>query len=38
MIPNEQRRKALMMTLISLGLLLIGIAVGMYWVSIYASK
>jgi hypothetical protein len=38
MIPQEQRRKALMMTLISFGLLLAGIAIGLYWVSVYAQK
>jgi hypothetical protein len=38
MIPQEQRRKALVMTLVSLGLLAGGIAIGLYWVSIYAPK
>lgn len=38
MIPHEQRRKALMMTLISLGLLAAGIAIGLYWVSVYTPK
>lgn len=38
MIPQEQRRKARMMTLISLGLLLAGIALGLYWMSLYTPK
>ena len=38
MIPQEQRRKALMMTLVSFGLMAIGIALGLYWVSIYMPK
>jgi hypothetical protein len=38
MIPKEQRRKAVMMTLISLGLMAVGILLGLYWVSIYAPK
>jgi hypothetical protein len=38
MIPKEQRRKAVMMTIISFGLMAIGISLGLYWVSIYAPK
>lgn len=38
MIPQEQRRKARMATLVSLGILLAGIAIGLYWVSLYAPK
>jgi hypothetical protein len=38
MIPQEQRRKARMMTLISLGLLATGIAIGLYWMSVYVPK
>lgn len=38
MIPKEQRRKAVMMTIISFGLMAIGIVLGLYWVSIYAPK
>lgn len=38
MIPKEQRRKAVLMTLISLGLVAIGISLGLYWLSLYAPK
>jgi hypothetical protein len=38
MIPKEQRRKAVLMTLISLGLMAIGISLGLYWVGMYAPK
>jgi hypothetical protein len=38
MIPKEQRRKAVMMTLISLGLVAVGVSLGLYWVSIYAPR
>jgi len=38
MIPKEQRRKAVLMTLISLGLMAIGISLGLCWVGMYAPK
>lgn len=38
MIPKEAKRRAVVMTLICFGLLLIGIALGVLWVSIYAPK
>jgi hypothetical protein len=38
MIPKRAKRQAVVMTLISLGLLAVGIALGLLWVSIYSVK
>lgn len=38
MIPKHAKRQALVMTLISLGLLAIGIVLGLLWVNIYSVK
>jgi hypothetical protein len=38
MIPKRAKRQAILMTLISFGLLFIGIVLGMLWVSAYSVK
>ncbi len=38
MIPKHARRRALIATLLSFGLLLAGIGLGALWVSIYSVK
>ncbi len=38
MIPKRAKRQAVVMTLISFGLLAIGITLGVLWVSIYSVK
>lgn len=38
MIPKRAKRQAIVMTLISFGLLAIGVALGLLWVNIYSVK
>ncbi|BCX03416.1 MAG: hypothetical protein KatS3mg053_1354 [Candidatus Roseilinea sp.] len=38
MIPKRAKRQAIVMTLISFGLLAIGIALGLLWVSVYSVR
>jgi hypothetical protein len=38
MIPKQARRRALIMTLISFGLLLVGVGLGILWANIYSVR